>query len=215
MKDFESEYEVWEWKQAYMLHWLINPGVALNELFLGQRVPKVLLIKEDPTKTLPEKSFVPCPHCGTIHPSLEWSSQNKTAFGNWFGLYCNECGKIIPCLRNFTSFIIIAIASPIWIWFEKKWKEKWLIKQKEKFSKPLKLSVPEYNVWLHGLKIGTGYYLLIMFTKFVVFQEPFTWKKPIGNFIGSILIGLVSASIIKELAFKRKSSVRKTSEFKS
>lgn len=215
MNNSQSEYRVWKWKNVYMLHWILNPGIAFNELFLGQRIPKILFVKEDATKTLSEKSFLPCPHCGTIHPSLEWSSRNKTAFGNWFGLYCYRCGKIIPCLRNLTSFIIIAVTSPIWIWFEKKWKEKWLIKQKEKFSKPLELSVPEYNLWTQGLRIGIGYYVLIMFTKFVIFQETFTWKKPIGNLVESILIGLVSAAIIKELAFKRKSAVRKTSELKS
>ena len=186
-----------------MLHWVVNPGLVINELILGQRVPKIMLVKEDFTKTLSEKSFVPCPHCGTIHPSLEWSSQNKTAFGNWFGLYCNHCEKVIPCLRNFTSLIIIVITFPVWIWFKETWKKRWLMVQKEKFSKPLKLSVPEYNMWLHGLKIGIGYYLLIMFTKFVIFQESFTWKKPIGNLVGSIIIGLISAAIIKEMFMKK------------
>lgn len=203
MESFKSEYRLWTWKNIYMLHWIINLGLAINELFLGQRVPKIMLIKEESTKTLPEKSFVPCPHCGTIHPSLEWSSQNKTAFGNWFGLYCNHCGKVIPCLRNLTSLVIIVITFPIWIWFKKIFFKKWLTIQKEKFSKPLKLSAPEYSVWLHGLKIGIGYYILIMLTKFVIFQETFTWKKPIGNFIGAMIIGFVSAAIIKEMIMKK------------
>lgn len=174
-----------------------------NELFLGQRVPKITLIKEDIRKTLTEKSFIPCPHCGIIHPSLEWSSQNKTGFGNWFGLYCNHCGKVIPCLRNLTSLVIIVITFPIWIWFKKPWEKKWLMIQKEKFAKPLKLSAREYSVWLKALKIGIGYYLLIMLTKFVIFQETFTWKKPIGNFVGAMIVGFVSASIIKEMIMKR------------
>ncbi len=36
----------------------------------------------------------------------------------------------------------------------------WLINQKEKSSGPLKLGSPEYIVWLEGLKIGLGYYIL-------------------------------------------------------
>lgn len=212
MKGFKSDYKVWRWKNIYMLHWIINPGIAINELFLGQRVPKLMLIKKNSAKPLPEKSFVPCPHCGTIHSSLEWSHQNKTAFGNWFGLYCNHCEKVIPCLRNFTSLIIIVVTFPIWIWFKKSWKKRWLLVQKEKFSKPLKLLSPEYSVWLHGLKISIGYYLLIMLTKFVIFQETFTWKKPIGNFIGAMVIGFVSAAIIKEMIMKK--PIKKSLSFK-
>lgn len=210
MQNLKSVYKVWSWKSIHMLHWIINPGLAINELFLGQRVPKIMLIQKDSTKTLPEKSFVPCPHCGTIHPSLEWSSQNKTALANWFGLYCNHCGKVIPCLRNLTSLIIIFITFPIWIWFKKTWKKKWLMVQREKFSKPLKLSSPEYNVWLRGLDIGIGYYLLTMFTNFIIFQDPFTWKKPIGNLVGSMITGLISAAIIKEM-FMKKTAIKPSS----
>jgi hypothetical protein len=194
-----------------MLHWIINPGLAFNELVLGQRVPKILLIKKNSNQLLAEKSFIPCPHCGTIHSSLKWTPQNKTAFGNWFGLYCDHCGKIIPCLRNFTSFIFIAITFPIWIWFEKKWKEKWLHQQKEKFSKPLKLTVPDYIVWIEGLKFAFFYYVFTMVLKFVIFQEVFTWKKPIGNLVGSVIIGFISAFIIKEIGFKKKSFIQNSS----
>ncbi|MEO5908869.1 MAG: hypothetical protein ABIR50_00725 [Ginsengibacter sp.] len=210
MQNFKPEYKIWNWKKIYMLHWIINPGLAINELFLGQRVAKIMLIKEDPSKTLSEKSFVPCPHCGTIHPSLEWSSQNKTGYGNWFGLYCNHCGKVIPCLRNFTSLLIIITTSPIWIWFKKDLKKRWLIIQKEKFSKPLKLTVPEFVVWRQGLLIGFGYYVLVMFTKFVVFDDVLTWKKPIGNLIGALFIGFISAALIKEM-FMKKSAVKHSS----
>ena len=211
MQNFKPEYSVWDWKRIYMLHWIINPGLAFNELILGQRMPKIVLIKKESAKPLPEKSFVPCPHCGNIHSSLEWSSQNKTGLGNWFGLYCNRCEKVIPCLRNITSLLIIAITFPIWIWFIKAWKKKWLAKQKEKFSKPLKLSPPEYIIWLQGLKIGIGYYILIMITKFVILNDTFTWKKPIGNLIGAIIMGLFSAAIMKEMFMKKKQVIKSSS----
>ncbi len=203
MQNFKSEYRMRNWKNIYMLHWIINPGIMFNELFLGQRVPKIMLIKKNSTKPLSEKSFIPCPHCGTIHPSLKWSSQNKTVMGNWFGLYCNHCGKVIPCLWNLTSLAIIAITLPIWIWFKKNWEKKWLMVQKEKFSKPLKLSSPEYNLWLHALEIGFGYYLLTMLINFVIFQETFTWKKPIGNLVGAMVLGFVSAALVKEMFMKK------------
>ncbi len=39
--------------------------------------------------------------------------QNRTAFKYWFGLYCTNCGEIIPCLGNGLSFLILVIAFPI------------------------------------------------------------------------------------------------------
>lgn len=88
-------------------------------------------------------------------------------------------------------------------------------KAKRKVFKTIRIISSRIQPVGSGIKNGIGYYVLIMFTKFVIFQETFTWKKPIGNLVESILIGLVSAAIIKELAFKRKSAVRKTSELKS
>src|SRR5688500_7376547 len=92
MKYDSSAYKVWSWKHPLMLHWIVNPGLAINELILGQRIPKVTLIEKNSRRPLAEKSFVPCPHCHTIHSGLKWTVQNKTAFGNWFGLYCDHCG---------------------------------------------------------------------------------------------------------------------------
>ena len=46
--EFDKEkYKVYTWKNWMMLHWILNPGLAINELILGQRVPKVSL--EDKT----------------------------------------------------------------------------------------------------------------------------------------------------------------------
>ena len=50
-----------------MLHWIINPGLAINELLLGQRVPKTMLIEKDSSKSLQEKTKIPCPHCDMLN----------------------------------------------------------------------------------------------------------------------------------------------------
>ncbi|HEY8661194.1 MAG TPA: hypothetical protein VIL78_19330 [Hanamia sp.] len=202
-----TQYKKWTWKNPLMLHWIINPGLAFNELILGQRMPKIILIEKNPNKTLTEKSFIPCPHCGTVHSGLKWAPQNKTAFGNWFGLYCDNCEKIIPCLRNITSFFFLAITFPIWCWFKNAWKEKWLMKQKEKFSKPLHSTPPEFIWWIKGIQMGFVFFIIIMVIKFVIFQDPFTWKKPIGNLVGAIILGLIWGAFMKETLFKKKSSI--------
>lgn len=117
-----------------MLHWILNPGLAINELILGQRIPKISL--EDKTLDKPryERTFVPCPHCETLHDGRKWSAGNKTAFKNWFGLYCDQCGEIIPCLTNVFSFLILAITFPIWGWFRKNLRENWLKKQPQRYE---------------------------------------------------------------------------------
>lgn len=148
-----------------MLHWILNPGLAISELFLGQRIPKITLIDRDRNKTLAERSFIPCPHCNTIHSSLKWTPHNKTAFKNWFGLYCDNCGKIIPCLRNVTSLILLTVTFPIWVWFKNRLKKKWLLIQKKRFSKPLDLTTPGYNWISEGLSFGV---LMFIFMELLI-----------------------------------------------
>jgi hypothetical protein len=156
-----TKYKVLTWKNVLKLHWIINPGLFINELILGQRIPKISLIERNRNKTLAERSFVPCPHCSTIHSALKWTPQNKTAFKNWFGLYCDHCGKTIPCLRNLTSLLILVITFPIWIWFRKRWKQKWLVFQKDRFSKTLDLTTPGYNWVSEGLSFGIFMFIIM------------------------------------------------------
>lgn len=51
----KTKYKIWTWNNPVMLHWIINPGLAINELLLGQRVPKTMLIEKDSLKSLQEK----------------------------------------------------------------------------------------------------------------------------------------------------------------
>ena len=55
----KTKYKVLTWKSPVMLHWVINPGLAFNELVLGQRAPKVVLEERNSAKTLPERTFIP------------------------------------------------------------------------------------------------------------------------------------------------------------
>jgi hypothetical protein len=196
----KTKYKVWTWKHVVMLHWIINPGIALAELILGQRVPRILLIERDRSKQLAERSFVPCPHCNTIHSGLKWTPQNNTAFGNWFGYYCDNCGRIIPCLINLTSLIILSVTAPLWFWFRSEWKKKWLDKQKEKFSQPLNLTLPEYNWWYVGLRWGLFMYIMnALFFPLFDGTEHTLKRLLIGIPIwaaGGLLFGLTAKSMI-------------------
>ena len=200
-----SKYKVWTMKHIYMLHWMINPAVAINELLLGQRVPRILFVEKDSKKRLPEKSFIPCPHCHTIHSSMKWTPQNKTAFGNWFGLYCDHCEKTIPCARNITAVAIEVITFPVWGWFRKSWRNKWLMKQKEKFSKPQVLAMPEYVWWKTGIEIGVGVYLLGIIWNLIEYGKFYNEE----SLLYSIIIGSICGYVMKGILGPSKPTVKK------
>jgi hypothetical protein len=31
----KKKYKIWDWKSPVILHWIINPGLVINELILG------------------------------------------------------------------------------------------------------------------------------------------------------------------------------------
>ena len=128
----KTKFTAWTWKHWKMIHWILNPGLVINELILGQRVPKVLLFDKTMDKSFMERQFVPCPHCGEIYDGRLWAKKN--GFKNWFGYYCPNCGNTIPCLRNLTSLIVIILTFSIWIWFVKGWKKNWMNKQPARFE---------------------------------------------------------------------------------
>jgi len=181
-----KKYKIWNWKSPVILHWMINPGIVISDLILGQTIPKIMLIEREGEKPFYQRSLVPCPHCGTLHNGLKWSVQNKTAFKNWYGFYCDNCGKIIPPQRNFTSLIILAITFPIWAWFRKPLKENWIKRQPERY-KNVNLEIPRKKnstkKWLKlGLFWGLFMYITMTFLFPLIEQEQISSKK--------ILIGI-------------------------
>ena len=163
-----SKYKIWNWKNIHLFHWILNPGLAVNELIFGQRVPKTMLIEKDNSKSLQERTVVPCPHCGEMHAGYKWSQTNN-AFKNWFGLYCDRCGEIIPCVRNSTSLFLLITPFPIWIWFVKKWKQTWLKKQPIRYTQLNRDDIADrlYGYgWIRvGLLFGTFMYFSNIFIK--------------------------------------------------
>ncbi len=206
----KDKYRVYDWKNFMVLHWLINPGLAINELLLGQRVAKIML--EDKTSDKPryERGIIPCPHCNTFHDGRIWSIQNGTAFKNWFGLYCPSCGDIIPCLTNFTSLIILAVTSPLWIWFKKPLKKRWLDNQPQRYKNIDINRVHPFNKksWV---KEGLGWGIIMYFLMVIVLpffsNEEITWAKVLIGLPVWLLAGLVwGYSMNKFFASKNKNN---------
>ena len=193
----KTKYKMWTWKSPVMLYWVINPWFVLGELALGLRKPKVMLIERNSPKPLAERTLIPCPHCMTLHPGLKWSKQNKTAYMNWFGLYCDNCGKIIPCLTNLTSYILLGLTMPIWFWFKDKWKAKCLEKQKIKLSNPLDLTQKEVKWWRIGLFFGFFMYVFMAILFPLIRKGSITKTDILTGIPISILVGLSYGLSIK------------------
>jgi hypothetical protein len=191
----KSKYRIWNWKNPVVLHWIINPGLAFNELVLGQTIPKVMLIEKEGERPLFQRSLIPCPHCNTLHSGLKWTAKNKTAFKNWFGIYCDHCSGIIPVQRNLTSLLILLVTFPVWGWFRKLLKQKWLNKQPERY-KNLNLEIPiKTNTTSNWLKLGLifGLLMFVLMTILLplIFQEAITRRNLLFGIPLWLICGLV------------------------
>lgn len=156
---------MYTWKNWMILHWIINPGLAFNELILGQRIPKISLEDKTSDKSRVERSYVPCPHCNMLHDGRTWSTQNGTAYRNWFGLYCSNCEGVIPCLTNGLSFVILIVTYPIWGWFRKSLKSKWMSKQSKRYENIDLANIPnpyDRSTWLYSGLTWGGFMFIMM-----------------------------------------------------
>ena len=121
-----------------LLHWKLNPGLAINELLLGQRIPKTLYVcKRCSHFCFPTFQTVLCEHCNRQHSVQIW---NHCGFGNWMGLVCPDCGGEIPSLTNFTSRVLMTLLSPVAIPIKRKlhstytnWARKRIARSRDKY----------------------------------------------------------------------------------
>lgn len=177
-----------------VLHWILNPGLAINELLLGQRIPKIHLEDKTSNKPRVERTIVPCPHCKELHDGRTWSTHNGTAFKNWFGLYCPNCGKVIPCIMNAFSFLILSVTFPIWIWFKKSLKASWLKKQPKRYANVnIELTPNAYDNknWIKSGLIWGAFMFILMVFVFPYFEaEEISLKRVLSAFVIWTIAGL-------------------------
>lgn len=207
MKLDKKRYKVYSWKNFMVLHWMINPALVINELFFGQRVPKISLEDKTIDKPRIERSYIPCPHCETLHDGRTWSTQNGTAFKNWFGLYCPNCKEIIPCVMNIFTLLALMITFPFWGWFRKNLKENWLAKQPARYQNINTEDTPNYfdeNSWFYtGLSWGLVMFLLMSLIYPLITKEPITTRSVIVGFIVWAIAGIVYGYAMKLFSSKK------------
>ena len=108
-----TNFKRWELPHPVILHWILNPGLAFNEIALGQRLPKTQLICQDCDDSMMNRAYIPCPSCEAMH--LGRLSTGKRGVGNWRGLGCPTCKEPIPCIWNVFSLLILLLTFPLWV----------------------------------------------------------------------------------------------------
>lgn len=170
--EFDQEkFKVWKLPHPMLLHWIINPGIAFNELVLGQRIPKVTLVDKTSDAPLMERQYVPCPECNALNDGRLWSKGN--AIGHWFGYVCPECHGRIPCLWNITSLVLLALTFPVWIWLKFYGEEKWLERERGRFAKVESSGLPEVKKtsWFKmGMAFGVIMFCIMTFPRIFLNQ---------------------------------------------
>jgi hypothetical protein len=106
-----QEFGTWAFPHPLILHWVLNPGLIVNELILGQRIPKITYYCKQCGSDTTYVRYYQCPSCDHFHEEAIWTGAN--GFGHWLGMICPDCGTEIPCLLNIASWIVLARLSPI------------------------------------------------------------------------------------------------------
>lgn len=200
--EFDKEkWKVNDWKSLNKLYWILNPLLFGFDFLLGQRMPKVSLINKNTKLPKYERRVIPCPHCNYLHDARTWSAPNNTVFYNWFGLYCNNCENIIPCLPNGLSYLLQIITYPIWGLFKKSLKEKWLKKQPKRFENlnfSGKIEIYSGQGWIkQGLFWAAYMYLFMTFLFPLVFNESYSMTKILIGIPLWIIFGLIYGYSLK------------------
>lgn len=120
----------WTWRTGVVLHWLVNPGLIINEILLGQRVPATIAFCESCDLPQVKRQYVQCTGCGMWHPGGLWSG--RLSFGNWFGLVCPDCGATIPSFRNVPALLVTILTAPIW------WPASWILRERHRCQRLLR-----------------------------------------------------------------------------
>ena len=104
-----EQFQRRELPHPLLLHWILNPALIFNEIALGQRLPKTLLICQGCDGPLIERQYVPCTFCGAMH-----SAMHGKFFGLWRGARCTCCDRPIPLLWNVFSVLVLGLTLPFW-----------------------------------------------------------------------------------------------------
>ena len=140
-----GEYRILKWPNFLIAHWRINPGLAFNELVLGQKVPEEIFLCTN-CQFGDRACYAKCPQCGEFIHSLEFG-----VFGYWLGYLCPRCYSEIPTTWNFTSKGILFLVKPVVKLFSKKFEDNYPSYVKRKIEK----AKPRYDKFVNRCKTSS------------------------------------------------------------
>lgn len=169
-----ARYKRWALPHPLVLLWFLSPTSAFNELVLGQRLPRLLLIDKASDSPLMERCYIPCPGCNEMHDARLWSQAN--AFGHWFGYVCPACMGVIPCLWSVTSLLLLAVTAPVWVPTVYFWKGRWLEFEKRRVLALRERGMPE-AAGIPWANLGVVYFGGFMWVVIDLIPQLFLWAK--------------------------------------
>jgi hypothetical protein len=185
-----DKVRVWTRWHPLMLHAQINPGMAINELVLGQAMPSRIVIHPNDGRPLADRQSIDCPHCMARHNSLIW---RKTGFGNWYGIYCPQCEENIPRLFNALSALVMLLTWPIWRPFKNRIEPVLKRRQLAKLRNPSSAATITNSRKHAGLKMGLmwGAMMFGMFSSWLWLNGEMTLNGLFGQLLGWGVAGAV------------------------
>jgi hypothetical protein len=178
----KENVRVWTRWHPLMLHMQINPGLAINELMLGQASPSRIVIHPNDGRPLADRQSIDCPHCMARHSSHLW---RKSGFGNWYGLYCPQCEGKIPRLFNALSALVMILTWPIWRPFKNQIEPVLKRRQLAKLRNPSSTATITKSRRHAGLKMGLmwGAIMFAIFSFRLWFKGEMTLNGLLGNLL--------------------------------
>ena len=201
----KNRFKIQALPNPFTLLWVFFPAVMFNELILGQRLPKVVLVDKESDKPQEELTYVPCPHCETLNDRRLWATKGN-AFGHWFGLVCPSCHQIIPCLWNIFSLVILAITFPLWYFPVRFFRHRWIAKEKERLAKvlerPLIQATSIHSMgWIGCVSVGVSVAVMGMILEVVrnVWRREWDLKTMLESLPSWLVVGFVLACFMRWL----------------
>jgi len=120
-----SEFKKWGIAHPLSILWILHPSIMLIELIAGLRLPKATYVCQSCKDPFVERTYLYCESCDTLTNGMVFWAKGRS-FGYWYGYVCPKCQKIIPCLWNLTSLLVLGLTFPLWLIPAWKLREKWL-----------------------------------------------------------------------------------------
>ena len=204
----KNRFKIQALPHPFVLHWVLNPVIMFNELILGQRLPKVMLIDKESDKPWMERCYIPCLHCETLNDARLWEKSHVVC-GHWFGIVCPSCHQIIPCLWNIFSLAVLATTLPLWYFPARYFRQRWLEKEKERLAKVLErplIQTKSINLLLSllmGVFGSVATWVIAEVLEVLYYGEEWDLKTMLESLPFYLLGGFVSGSVMYVVSLEK------------